>query len=70
MNRGLTGDHAFSEKTDGNPCALHTVRLPTLGAAGVRTMLNPLTAIGAGVGFGLDSDSPDFQAMLGLQRSF
>jgi hypothetical protein len=23
-----------------------------------------------GVGFGLDSDSPDVQAMLGLQRSF
>jgi hypothetical protein len=37
---------------------------------GVRTMVNPHTVIGVGVGFGLDSDSPDVQAMLGLQRSF
>lgn len=37
---------------------------------GLRRMLNPLTALAVGVGFGLDDESPDFRATLGLQRSF
>jgi hypothetical protein len=37
---------------------------------GVRQMIHPLTAIGAGIGFGLDDDSPDVRATLGFQRSF
>jgi hypothetical protein len=37
---------------------------------GVRHMVHPLTALGAGIGIGLDSDSPDARATLGFQRSF
>jgi hypothetical protein len=37
---------------------------------GVRQMVHPLTAIGAGIGFGLDSESPDVRATLGFQRTF
>lgn len=37
---------------------------------GLRQMIHPLTAIGAGIGFGLNNDSPDIRATLGFQRSF
>jgi hypothetical protein len=37
---------------------------------GIRQMIHPLAAIGAGVGFGLDNESPDVRATLGFQRSF
>lgn len=41
-----------------------------LAEVGVRRMINPLTAVGVGVGAGLNNESPDIRATIGLQKSF
>lgn len=37
---------------------------------GLRQMVNPLTAVAVGIGAGINDESPDFRATVGVQRSF